>query len=825
LHCVWVFYDFVKEFNPRKLKNFEAKMEFSDLSELLENDNNFHGVDLDNLDVDRIIDKRLPSPKSEDFNIKYLVKWKSLQYEERSWERESYLTNFRDKIEFYEKSKRTEDSLNSGELNVSKLTDYIKNVNFTKFTEQPSFIENGHLHDYQLEGFNWLIYSWHQKNNIILADEMGLGKTIEAIAFLKYLVHCLENRGPFIICAPLSTLDNWKRELAHWFPEGNVVLYSGTQKSRHIIRLTEFFFNLKKKVKKPNLTKGKYRLCKFNILLTSYEIMLMDNQILRKFAWEALIIDEGQRLKNSCSKLYKEIIHFQTQFRMLMTGTPLQNNLSELLSLMQFISPKKFNADMQQKLLQEFNSLQLDVKSKILTGKDEREKGNEKDDSFLQVQVGDDYEDERSNQEQELINKMHKELKPHMLRRLKKDVMLEIPKKKELILRVDLSKRQREIYKCIFTRNFNALKELDKMKRKNKISIKSVANILMLLRLCTNHPLLLTRDYKGRIGEVEEYREGSEEDVDGLENNNESADGKRKTSEEKRIEKELIQESGKVLLLDKMLLKLYPAANRVLIFSQFKMMLDILEEYCEYRQFRYLRLDGNTPPLFRQKLIDQFNAPNSPYFIFLLSTRAGGLGINLASADTVFIFDSDFNPHNDLQALSRAHRIGQKNRVMIYRLVARYTVEEQIIQIAKKKLMIEHLVVKSNKSESLNKSDLDSILRFGTEKLFNEEKKDGIELNYNEEMIEHILNRGDDDEEEGSEGKEKRLNKIDDYLSAFKVADFPHLGTEKGVVKAVDEVTDVEENYWTKLLGEEYEKTIIKEQEKLGKGKRKRKYV
>merc|ERR1719242_2832262 len=181
---------------------------------------------------------------------------------------------------------------------------------------------------------------------------------------------------------------------------------------------------------------------------------------------------------------------------------------------------------------------------------------------------------------------------------------------------------------------------------------------------------------------------------------------------------------GKLVLMSKMLKKLKAEGHRVLIFSQMTKLLDLLEDFLDGEGYKYERIDGGITGSLRQEAIDRFNSPGAKQMVFLLSTRAGGLGINLYTADTVIIYDSDWNPHNDIQAFSRAHRIGQQNKVMIYRFVTRNTVEERVTQVAKKKMMLTHLVVQPGMNtpgggkSNLSKKEIDDILKFGTEELF-----------------------------------------------------------------------------------------------------------
>lgn len=305
--------------------------------------------------------------------------------------------------------------------------------------------------------------------------------------------------------------------------------------------------------------------------------------------------------------------------------------------------------------------------------------------------------------EPETVAALHMALRPYVLRRQKGDVEKSLPRKTYAVLRVGMASTQQQYYRWILTRNFSKLNAAAKSGGRSIGSATSLLNIVMELKKCCNHPYLF----------------------DGVEDSNASD-----------AMTALIRASGKMILLDKLLLRLRDAGHRVLIFSQMVRMLDILQDYCRMRGFACQRLDGSMPNDLRQRAVDHYNAPGSNDFAFLLSTRAGGLGINLATADTVIIFDSDWNPQNDLQAESRAHRIGQTRDVKVFRLLSRDTVEEDILERAKRKRVLEHLVIHGvergegeasavPKPAAFRKEELSAILRFGAEQLFKSGAVDG----------------------------------------------------------------------------------------------------
>ncbi|KAM4754093.1 chromodomain-helicase-DNA-binding protein 1-like isoform 2-T3 [Cyanocitta cristata] len=619
----------------------------------------------------------------------YYCKWQGLPYSECSWEDGALIAKkFQTCIDEYF-------SRNQSKTTPFKECKILKQrPRFVALKKQPSYI-GGHegleLRDYQLNGLNWLAHSWCKGNSCILADEMGLGKTIQTISFLNYLFHEHQLYGPFLLVVPLSTLTSWQREIQTWAPQMNAVVYLGDITSRNMIRTHEWMHPQTKRLK-------------FNILLTTYEILLKDKSFLGGLNWVFIGVDEAHRLKNDDSLLYKTLIDFKSNHRLLITGTPLQNSLKELWSLLHFIMPEKFSS-------------------------------------------WEDFEEEHGKGREFGYASLHKELEPFLLRRVKKDVEKSLPAKVEQILRMEMSALQKQYYKWILTRNYKALS------KGSKGSTSGFLNIMMELKKCCNHCYLIKPPDDNEFYNKQEALQ------------------------------HLIRSSGKLILLDKLLIRLRERGNRVLIFSQMVRMLDILAEYLKYRQFPFQRLDGSIKGELRKQALDHFNAEGSEDFCFLLSTRAGGLGINLASADTVVIFDSDWNPQNDLQAQARAHRIGQKKQVNIYRLVTKASVEEDILERAKKKMVLDHLVIQRmdttgktvlhtgstpSSSTPFNKEELSAILKFGAEELFKE--PEGEEEEPQEMDIDEILKRA-----ETRENEPGPLTVGDELLSQFKVANFSNM--------------------------------------------------
>ncbi|XP_037003012.1 probable global transcription activator SNF2L1 isoform X3 [Artibeus jamaicensis] len=528
-----------------------------------------------------------------------------------------------------------------------------------RFEVSPSYVKGGPLRDYQIRGLNWLISLYENGVNGILADEMGLGKTLQTIALLGYLKHYRNIPGPHMVLVPKSTLHNWMNEFKRWVPSLRVICFIGDKDARAAFIRDE-------------MMPGEWDVC-----VTSYEVVIKEKSVFKKFHWRYLVIDEAHRIKNEKSKLSEIVREFKSTNRLLLTGTPLQNNLHELWALLNFLLPDVFNS------ADDFDSW-FDTKNCL----------------------GD----------QKLVERLHTVLKPFLLRRIKTDVEKSLPPKKEIKIYLGLSKMQREWYTKIL------MKDIDVLNSAGKMDKMRLLNILMQLRKCCNHPYLFDGAEPGPPYTTDEH---------------------------------IVSNSGKMVVLDKLLAKLKEQGSRVLIFSQMTRLLDILEDYCMWRGYEYCRLDGQTPHeeredkflevelLGQREAIEAFNVPNSSKFIFMLSTRAGGLGINLASADVVILYDSDWNPQVDLQAMDRAHRIGQKKPVRVFRLITDNTVEERIVERAEIKLRLDSIVIQQGRlidqqSNKLAKEEMLQMIRHGATHVFASKESE-----LTDEDITTLLERGE----------------------------------------------------------------------------------
>ncbi|KAH8488361.1 hypothetical protein H0E87_024147 [Populus deltoides] len=478
------------------------------------------------------------------------------------------------------------------------------------------------LKPHQLEGISWLIQRYHLGVNVILGDEMGLGKTLQAISFLSYLKVHQKSPGPYLVLCPLSVTDGWVSEIDKFTPQLKVLRYVGEKEHRRSLRKT-IHEHVKESPSSSNVS-----LLPFDVLLTTYDIALVDQEFLSQIPWHYAIVDEAQRLKNPKSFLMPR--------RLLMTGTPIQNNLTELWALMHFCMPLVFGTL----------------------------------DQFLSTfrEAADASSDHDATKVKRQFKTLKSILKSFMLRRTKSRLIecgnLVLPSLTEITVMAPLVSLQKKVYTSILRKELPKLLALSSSASNHQ----SLQNMVIQLRKACSHPYL----FPGI--EPEPYEEGEH----------------------------LVKASGKLIILDQLLEKLHDSGHRVLLFAQMTHTLDILQDFLELRKYSYERLDGSVRAEERFAAIRSFSGQSgrsgsesdqNSSFVFMISTRAGGVGLNLVAADTVIFYEQDWNPQVDKQALQRAHRIGQMNHVLSINLVTRHTVEEVIMQRAKRKLQLSHDVV------------------------------------------------------------------------------------------------------------------------------------
>uniref|UniRef100_A0A8C0KRH6 Chromodomain helicase DNA binding protein 8 n=1 Tax=Canis lupus dingo TaxID=286419 RepID=A0A8C0KRH6_CANLU len=655
LHCEWATISQLEKDKRihQKLKRFKTKM--AQMRHFFHEDEEPFNPDY--VEVDRILDESHSIDKDNgEPVIYYLVKWCSLPYEDSTWELKEDVDE--GKIREFKR-------IQSRHPELKRVASAWKKLELSH-----EYKNRNQLREYQLEGVNWLLFNWYNRQNCILADEMGLGKTIQSIAFLQE-VYNVGIHGPFLVIAPLSTITNWEREFNTW-TEMNTIVYHGSLASRQMIQQYEMYC----KDSRGRLIPGAY---KFDALITTFEMILSDCPELREIEWRCVIIDEAHRLKNRNCKLLDSLKHMDLEHKVLLTGTPLQNTVEELFSLLHFLEPSQFPSESE--FLKDFGDLKTE----------------------------------------EQVQKLQAILKPMMLRRLKEDVEKNLAPKQETIIEVELTNIQKKYYRAILEKNFSFLS-----KGAGHTNMPNLLNTMMELRKCCNHPYLINGAEEKILTEFREACHIIPHDFH---------------------LQAMVRSAGKLVLIDKLLPKLKAGGHKVLIFSQMVRCLDILEDYLIQRRYLYERIDGRVRGNLRQAAIDRFSKPDSDRFVFLLCTRAGGLGINLTAADTCIIFDSDWNPQNDLQAQARCHRIGQSKAVKVYRLITRNSYEREMFDKASLKLGLDKAVLQSMSGrdgnitgiQQFSKKEIEDLLRKGAYAAIMEEDDEGSK--FCEEDIDQILLR------------------------------------------------------------------------------------
>ncbi|KAK7945452.1 hypothetical protein WMY93_001180 [Mugilogobius chulae] len=644
LHCRWADLEELEKDKRilQKVKRFRAKQQLNNFITEMDDE----PFNPDYVEVDRVLDVSESTDENGELVTLYLVKWCSLPYEDSTWELKADIDQ--SKIEEYEQiAARTPNT---------KRVDRPHAADWPKLEGSRDYRNGNALREYQLEGLNWLTFNWYNSRNCILADEMGLGKTIQSITFL-YEIYMKGIQGPFLVIAPLSTIPNWEREFRTW-TELNAIVYHGSQASRKTIQAYEMYY----RDAQGKVIKGAYR---FHAVITTFEMILADCPELRNIPWRCVVIDEAHRLKNRNCKLLEGLKMMDMEHKVLLTGTPLQNTVEELFSLLNFLEPERFPSE--QTFMTEFGDLKTE----------------------------------------EQVQKLQGILKPMMLRRLKEDVEKNLAPKEETIIEVELTNIQKKYYRAILEKNFSFLSKGGGAGGSGSGggggsgNVPNLLNTMMELRKCCNHPYLIN-GAEEKI--AEEFRETHSADMPEM------------------ALQAMIQAAGKLVLIDKLLPKLKAGGHRVLIFSQ---------------MVRCLTSGGLPHPE-----TTGFGSICVPAV-----HRAGGLGINLTAADTCIIFDSDWNPQNDLQAQARCHRIGQSKAVKIYRLITRNSYEREMFDKASLKLGLDKAVLQSMSGrenansgvQQLSKKEIEDLLRKGAYGALMDEEDEGSK--FCEEDIDQILQR------------------------------------------------------------------------------------
>lgn len=541
------------------------------------------------------------------------------------------------------------------------------------------------MKDYQIAGLNWLALLYEADLSGLLSDDMGLGKTCQVLAFLTHLKE-KGVKGTHLVVVPGSTLENWLREFSMFSPNLRVEPYYGGQNER-----VEIQAHLESEMKD------------IDVIVTTYDMAVKagDSKFLRKRVSPVVCVyDEGHALKNRYSSRYKALLSLPAKFRLILTGTPVQNNLQELVSLLAFLLPSVFSEH------EEDLGYIFKQKAKLSGTSGADGKG-----TLLSS---------------ERISRARSMMTPFILRRKKHQVLKQLPKKTNRVEYCDLSQPQRAIYDEIAARAFSILGD-------DKSSAGSKTNSLMDLRKAAIHPLLFRRHFDDnllrKIAKVhcqlhadanEQYVFEDLQQMTDFELHRMCTDAERDSARTKKLIKYALDKQGKegcndngveewmnsakVRTLIRILKDFEANGHRTLVFSQFQMVLDILELALTSSDLPFYRLDGSTPIATRQDLIDSFKTDTATS-VFMLSTRAGGQGLNLTAADRVVIFDAGFNPHEDVQAENRAHRVGQDKEVEVIRLIARGTVEEQILQLGENKLALDERVAGSSEGIDSQQGD------------------------------------------------------------------------------------------------------------------------
>ncbi|KAI8096669.1 uncharacterized protein BX664DRAFT_324574 [Halteromyces radiatus] len=549
---------------------------------------------------------------------------------------------------------------------------------------------NAELRRYQQDGVNWLAFLNRFHLHGILCDDMGLGKTLQSICILAS-DHCLRSRRyeatkapdsvpcPSLVICPPTLTGHWYHEILHYSENLKPLLYTGGPAERKRIRST---------------------MDKADVIIMSYDIIRNDIEELGVINWNYCILDEGHIIKNGKTKITKAIKSIKSNHRLILSGTPIQNNVLELWSLFDFLMPGFLGSE------KSFNER---FGKPILASRDSKSSSKEQEAGALALEA------------------LHKQVLPFLLRRLKEDVLHDLPPKIIQDYYCELSELQKSLYDEFARSQARNSVEQDldvksTMEKENKPKSQAthIFQALQYLRKLCNHPLLVVNDKHPSYDRVQDSLQRSNRTLHDIQN-----------APKLLALKQLLGECGIGVTTTES--ESDPAAmavgavsqHRALVFCQLKTMLDIIENDLFKKLMptvSYLRLDGSVDGSKRHELVTKFNADPS-IDVLLLTTHVGGLGLNLTGADTVIFVEHDWNPMKDLQAMDRAHRIGQKKVVNVYRLITRGTLEEKIMGLQKFKLNIANSVV-NQQNAGLKSMDTDQILDlFNVEDTEAEKKK------------------------------------------------------------------------------------------------------
>jgi chromatin-remodeling ATPase INO80 len=607
-----------------------------------------------------------------------------------------------------------------------------------QYVAQPRMLKC-RLKEYQIKGLSWLVNLYDMGINGILADDMGLGKTVQSISLLAYLYETERIPGPFLVVTPASTLHNWSQEFSKFLPTFRVCHFWGSTAERR---------------------EQKKGLRSANVVVTSYQTAVADEKVLRKIKWQYMILDEAQAIKSSASQRWRILLSFKARNRLLLTGTPIQNSMQELWALLHFIMPTLFDSlvefsDWFSKDIESSATLKKAVdeeslqrlhtilkpfmlrrhKSDVI-----HELGQKThidlhcDLSYRQRMLYEEIRKSCSSMEMEnLVMQLKKVCNhPDLFEKLEPTCGLSFELsdgigdvvgfgRSKLNVRVPTIVAEDAVERLMqneaeLRKRIRALEEAalgGEWYLRNSMDFRNGSRVLRSLREvreCSAEPE--KSELCRAVGAcVREEAYGCEQLV--LHTGCVISSAPKLVSHARYPECHIeglyaplnriihvppldtfISDSGKLAMLDMLLPGLKAQGHRLLIYFQMTRMIDLMEDYLVKKGYSYLRLDGSSRIANRRDMVKEWQTKDK--FIFLLSTRAGGLGINLTAADTVIFYDSDWNPTVDQQAMDRAHRLGQTRNVTVYRLITRGTIEEKVIERASQKDEIQKMVIHGN---------------------------------------------------------------------------------------------------------------------------------